>query len=279
MSTKTLEMSNIAFDSDMEKVKEHITGVYHLLDPVVSRLAMLNPLWMFVVTDKMGVFAIGFTVKQDGEVLGRIDTSYMGQRGRVIRISNDRIGKSRTRSEAYRTQDADKAIVMAKKMFGKMNPNERIDKAKDSAERVVTRGAWNKQREIDSHKRIVTTARSEWAQTIGHALFMKYIAEEAHPLIARDVMQAMERLATTELEMKTIEEVQKQFGSDATALVIKDSGKYLVKIADRVDVYDDNTLPMDMRMKLGMLKLVENEQYVTDMGCKVTDEIFVLLVA
>jgi hypothetical protein len=45
-----------------------------------------------------------------------------------------------------------------------------------------------------------------------------------------------------------------------------------------VELYDDNTLPVDMRMKLGMLKLVNDEQYITDIGCKVTSEIFVLLV-
>jgi len=34
---------------------------------------------------------------------------------------------------------------------------------------------------------------------------------------------------------------------------------------------------MDIRMKMGMLKLVNEEQYLTDIGCKVSDEIFVLL--
>ena len=78
--------------------------------------------------------------------------------------------------------------------------------------------------------------------------------------------------------MKTIERVQEDFSKNKTALVVKDTGKYLVKIGDKVDLYDDNTLPVDMRMKMGMLKLVEDEQYITDVGCKVTSEVFVLLV-
>jgi hypothetical protein len=72
--------------------------------------------------------------------------------------------------------------------------------------------------------------------------------------------------------------VQADFSKNKTALVVKDTGKYLVKIGDNVELYDDNTLPVDMRMKLGMLKLVNDEQYITDIGCKVTSEIFVLLV-
>jgi hypothetical protein len=88
----------------------------------------------------------------------------------------------------------------------------------------------------------------------------------------------MEKLEVLDTEMKTIERVQQEFSNDKTALVVKDSGKYLVRIGDKVDLYDDNSLPVDMRMKMGMLKLVEDEQYLTDVGCKVTSEIFVLLV-
>jgi len=42
-------------------------------------------------------------------------------------------------------------------------------------------------------------------------------------------------------------------------------------------LYDDNTLPQEMRGKLGMLKLVEAEQFVTDTGCRINDETFILI--
>jgi hypothetical protein len=37
------------------------------------------------------------------------------------------------------------------------------------------------------------------------------------------------------------------------------------------------TLPVELRGKLGMLKLVDNEAMVTGIGCRVSNEIFVLL--
>jgi hypothetical protein len=283
MSMKTLQMSNVVLHPDMEKFRPDFKGVFHMIDPVISRLAMLNPLWTFVVTARGGnsseLQAFEFQVKSDGEVLGEIGTSYMGQRGRVICVSNDRIGKNRQRSNSYRTSDADKAIVMAKKMFGKMNPNERMSKAKDAAEVVVTRASWNKDRELGNQRTILKQELMTWAESQGFALFMEYIKTEAHPSTANKINGAIERVEVLKTEMKTIEQVQKEFASGTTALVVKDSGKYLVRIGDKVDLYDDNTLPVDMRMKLGMLKLVENEQYITEMGCKVTDEIFVLLVS
>ncbi len=287
MSMNTLSFSNVVMGEELKKSfdKEglRMKGVYGMLDPVVSRLASLNPLWTFVIvssTHDSGYdrVASGFTVKLDGEELGQISLSYMGSKGRVITISNDRIGKGRTRSDSYRTTDADKAVLTAKKMFGKMNPTERIAKAKDAAERVVTRASWNKERERGNLKGTVQSAILKWAETNGYEMFLEFIEKEAVLSTKKSVTQSLQKLEVLDTEMKTIERVQEEFGRNQTALVVKDSGKYLVKIGDKVDLYDDNTLPQDMRMKVGMLKLVEDEQYLTDVGCKVTSEIFVLLV-
>jgi hypothetical protein len=254
-----------------------------MLDPVISRLASLNPLWTFVINNSgLGMsnnrVACGFIVKLDGEELGQIGLSYMGNRGRVISISNDRIGKGRQRSDSYRTEDADKAILMAKKMFGKMNPSERISKAKDAAERVVSRAHWNKERERTQHQSLVKNEMLAWAETKGNAMFLEYLKAEAIPSLRHKVTVSMEKVELLDTEMKTIEKVQEDFSNNKTALIVKDLGKYLVKIGDNVELYDDNTLPLDMRMKMGMLKLVQDEEYLTDIGCKVTSEIFVLLV-
>lgn len=287
MSMNTLSLSNVVIGEDLQKSLDKeglkLTGVFNMLDPVVSRLASLNPLWTFVINSSgLGTgsnrVASGFSIKLDGEELGTIGLSYMGQRGKVIAICNDRIGKGRQRSDSYRTVDADKAILMAKKMFGKMNPNERISKAKDAAERIVTRASWNKERERTMHQGNIKNEMLVWAETKGNALFMEYLKVEAIPSLKHKVTTSMEKVELLDTEMKTIERVQQDFSKNKTALVVKDTGKYLVKIGDKVDLYDDNTLPVDMRMKIGMLKLVEDEHYLTDVGCKVTNEIFVLLV-
>ena len=287
MSMNTLSLSNVVIGEDLQKSlnKEglKLTGVFGMLDPVISRLASLNPLWTFVIVNSglaMGNdrVACGFSVKLDGEELGQIGLSYMGQRGRVISISNDRIGKGRQRSDSYRTVDADKAILTAKKMFGKMNPSERIQKAKDAAERVVSRAQWNKERDRTQHQGYVKSEMLAWVETKGLAMFMEFVKTEAIPSLRHKVTTSMEKVVLLDTEMQTIDKVQKDFSANKTALVVKDLGKYLVKIGDNVELYDDNTLPLDMRMKMGMLKLVEDEQYLTDVGCKVSSEIFVLLV-
>ena len=282
MSMNTLKLSNVTFCQELEKHRSKVAGVYALIDPVVSRLATLNPLWIFEAQSRYnvqdGFLVSDFIVKLDGEYLGNIGTSYMGQKGTVICISNDRIGKNRQRSSSYRTSDADKAILMAKKMFGKMNPAERIQKAREAAERVVSRASWNKERERNQNQSVLKAEMLAWVENKGYQMFMEFIEKEALLSTKKLVLGAEEKLQVLDTEMKTIERVQEDFSNNKTALVVKDAGKYLVRIGDNVQLYDDNTLPLEFRMKMGMLKLVEDEHYLTEVGCKVTSEIFVLLV-
>ena len=93
----------------------------------------------------------------------------------------------------------------------------------------------------------------------------------------KPMLKKLEETKKFKDDMLTIESIRNRFGDNKAALVIKDEGKYLVKIGQDVQVYDDNTLPVEMRGKLGMLKLVEAEHFVSDIGCRINDEIFVVL--
>jgi len=54
-------------------------------------------------------------------------------------------------------------------------------------------------------------------------------------------------------------------------------GKYAVRIVDTITTYDDTTIPQEYRAKLGMLKLVEDEQCVANVGCKISKTSFVIV--
>jgi len=270
-------LPNVIVDKDKYG---NVEKVHSALAPVVQRLATLYPLWKFEVAQSSsmgGAVAISFVVSLDGERLGSFGTTHT-RSGTAVEIHNDRIAGARSRKGSYTTMDADKAVVMAKKMFGKMNQTERLKKARDEAERVVTKGVWNKEREKAAHERAISDAAYKFITGEGFHLFMQHVQVDMPIADRHRLLTHLEKKQEIEVEMLTIERVQKDFASAKTALVIKDAGKYLVKIGDEISLYDDNTFPQVMRMKLGMLKLVENEQYITDMGCRVSDEVFVLLV-
>jgi hypothetical protein len=282
VTTNTLAMSNVILGEDMKKYE--FNGVHTSLDTVVSRLATLNPRWMFIVTGRMAVGsgmwrASEFEVRMDNEVLGELGLASSRSRGTLITVSNDRISAKRTRSNAYRTEDPDKAILAAKKSFSRMNVNERISKAKSQAYKTINSASYDKERQYRGHHSLVNTAMMNWVHNDGEHLFLEFVKAQMPVSEAKRVMDAHEKAQVLGMEMKSIAEIQKLCENDETLLVVKDGDKYVARVGEKLDMYDDTTLPMDVRMKLGMLKLVEDGEFITEVGCRVSSEIFVLLQA
>lgn len=285
----TLELSNVELSADLEKElverknrgDSHELFVNSTIDPVIQRLATLNPLWRFVA-DSWGYGGNGrlaltrFSVLEHGEELGKISRERKSN-NEVIHISNPRIAKTKERSSGYSTVDADKAVLKAKKMFFKLKPNERIEKASKDAESVISKQKRLKEREQYTADGVVKTAAHGFIMGTGFHLFLEHIKTCAESE-RNKIENAIQEKSRLDDEMMTIEKAKAAFEANKTALVIKDGGKYLVKIGDKVDLFDDNTLPDWMRSKLGMLKLVQAEQFVSDTGCRVNDETFVLMV-
>lgn len=284
----TLELNNIELSDEMRNSirngTRELKGVDALIDPVVQRLAVLNPLWRFVVvdtrydntTEPASLRATGFKVIEAGEVLGTISRDYHGSVN-VIEITNARIQQVRTRSGGYKTKDADKAILKAKKMFFKLKPDERINKAWKNADGVIDQQRRRKNNEIRDHAGTIQSAANKFIMGDGYPLFLESIKTMV-TIEQNTIYKAIAERERIGEEMLTIDEVKSRFEAGKTALVIKDDGKYLVKIGDAIQLYDDNTLPNDMRGKLGMLKLVEAEAFISNTGCRINDEVFVLIV-
>jgi len=229
-------------------------------------VATKHPLWTVEV---MGFRS--YRVLCDTEVLGEIGMEWYGSQMKLY-VRNDRINQSCTRKNAYHTDKVDKAYLRVKKSFGPMNLNERVEKALKVAEGVLENQAYNTRTAAREHERVVDGTLMKWAR----ANFSQYVSwlEETHN---KTVLEHLTLLGKFKADMMTIKETTDAFQSRRTALVVLADGKYIVKIRDNVQLYDDVTLPTELRGKLGMLKLVEKEQMVTGIGCRANDEIFVLL--
>jgi len=272
---KTMELINI--DTHKHGKVDEVSGT---INQVVYRLATLNPLWTFRVKDVNTSFngtriAMGFDVFEQGEKLGEITRTYRGGT-HVIGICNDRIAKGRLRGDTYHTEDAEKAILKAKKMFFRLKPDERITKAAKAATDVFTEQIWKRERTKAQEENTIQRAALDYLKGSGLAHFMAHI-ELQPPSVSAPILKAAKKVEEMQGEMLTIETIRQRFEKEEVALVIKDSGKYLVKVRDNVQLYDDNTLPHEMRSKLGMLKLVEAETFLSNVGCRVNDEVFVLV--
>jgi hypothetical protein len=280
----TLELSNVEISDKMKEraaeYKREIVFVDKLIDPVIQRLATLNPLWRFVATDMTYLSdnqlrVTAFSVVEHGEELGTIERYYHG-REYVIHVSNERIGKDRVRRGGYKTADADKAILKAKKMFYKLKPTERIENAVKAANAVIATQKRRKDNAKYDHERTVRDAATKFILGTGFSLFLEHIETWAE-IDRNRITKATNEMERISVEMMTIEKVKQHFENRTAAVVVKDGGKYLVKVGDDVQLYDDNSLPETMRGRLGMLKLVEAEYFIENVGCRVNDEVFVVL--
>ena len=252
-------------------------NAHTLLKQTIVKLAPMYPLWQFVVPlVSMGDEVHRFKVMANGEELGSISRLYHGH-DYVIAVANHRISESRTRGSEYKTRDVDKAVLKVKKTFAPRNPNERLKDAAEIAGRFLNSQESGKTRALSKHEYSIGTTMMEYVKGAGYAAFLTYV-DNMESRLRDGVLAHIQGEKELQMEVKSIEEIRRQFDKQIAALIVRDSGKYLVRIDDNVQIYDDNTLPESMRGKLGMLKLVDAGFFLSDVGCRVNDEVFVVKV-
>jgi hypothetical protein len=262
------------------------------LDEIMWKVITENPSWEFRVNEYYGNLNHGqtkagetadsapritiskFKVFKDGEEIGTIDRDYRYDAGgHIFSISSNAIRGERERVGSYRTKDAKKALAAIKKTFSNKSVGERVNEAYAEANRVVGRQTSQKRSNHQSSLHSLIPLMKTFAFKEMEEAFKKYAVRmgQSHQLA---------KIRETEAEMLTVTDIEAKFKTDkGTSLVLLSNGKYVVKTGDEVQLYDDNTLPLDMRGKLGMLKLVEPEQMIEGVGCRATTEVFVLLTA
>lgn len=236
---------------------------------VIGELATRNPLWSFVVSDirQYNKQVQTIRVYQHGEELGYIEWDYFrGDYG--FEIGNDRIKRARERTRAYRTHDEKKALAAIKKTFTPKNMGERLEKAQTEVNSLLSGQHYKKQRAYNSAGNTLEKYMIAYVNAM-KPQFREHMVSNGHAHI-------LEAAEVAEMEMKTLDELSKAFGDGKASLILKADGQYIVKTGDKVEILDDTTLPEHMKAKLGMLKLVEDEHFITNIGGRVNAEVFVL---
>ena len=288
-ASTAMTLSNVTFSEKLlngRRKTDFDFVVEKPLNEIMWKVITENPSWEFRVLEYYGQIksetadtrprlTIGkFAVFKDGAEIGKIDRDYRYDAGgHIFSISSNAIRHERERVGAYRTKDAKKALAAIKKTFSNKSVAERMNDALGEANRVVSRQTSQKRGNHQSALHSLIPLMKAFAFVQHAEDFKKYaiVNGQAHQLA---------KIREAEAEMLTVTDIEAKFKADkGTSLVLLSNGKYVVKTGDEVQLYDDNTLPLDMRGKLGMLKLVEPEQMIEGVGCRATTEVFVLLTA
>lgn len=288
-ASTAMTLSNVTFSDKIlqgRRKSDFDFVVEKPLNEIMWKVVTENPTWEFRVPEYYGqiknatadekarITISKFRVLKDGEDIGLIDRDYRyDQGGHVFSIVSNAIRSERERVGAYRTKDAKKALAAIKKTFVPKTLGERMDDAMAQATGVIKRQSSRKRGEIQNVTHSLMPLLKAFAFTSQAEMFKQYAIQHSQ-------MHNLAKYHEAEAEMLTVTDIESKFntGKDSS-LVLFSNGKYVVKTGDNVQLYDDNTLPVDMRGKLGMLKLVEPEQMIEGVGCRATAEVFVLLTA
>lgn len=278
MKFDTSKIHNLSIDGESAKHvlknKPEWDGVVYVREPlgeVLNTLLVNNPTWRFNLTRIGGYLLETVTSQQvdvrhqDGEALGYLKVEYV--RGAYMTV----VHSERLKNGRSATSDVKRALGIIKKAFVKSSTAERIEKAEDNAASVVGN--------VFSNLKYKTARPKQELEGFAFDMAMGEYAEEFARFLGRNNRDALlTEYRELRMELETVEQVKIALDGKRTALVIPDEDKYIVKIGDDVQLYTADTLPEQLRGRLGLLKLVNEKQMVTNAGCRVSDTVFVVLV-
>lgn len=256
---------------DATGAKSHLpiqTNYYLFL--TLNNLTLSKPNWRFKAIDYGGYTGhhviSAFKIIEDDEVLGTVSIEYKG-RNEKIKVRNKRIDDKRERGSGYFTDDPAKAELAIRKNFFRMAEDERLLQAATDA-RAVVKGenrdkSWAKTRVRNS----LLEKSDEFAKK-NMAMYLESYPQlkpvHAEYLEARD-------------QHKVTHSVEDALDKEQAVVVVCDGTRYLTQTGREVKVFDDEDLSFDMRRKIGLLKLVQDKQMISDVGCRIDSSTFVLL--
>lgn len=252
-----------------------------ILGEVIWKIASANPHWRVVCTRGIqhsmdNIFTPEeFRVYQGKEVLGMIRLAHY-RREYCVGIANKRIGQKLDRGDEQHTKDVAKAISIVKKTFSTKTTAERVADALSKSADVVRGIDWAVARKVRDHTFNLSEAVHEFAYKVQRQEFESYLQKTPQTSKLVAILHAHD---SDTLDMVTIRAVKTAMDNGDTCTVVLTDGKYIVKHRESngAEVYDDANFPDNLRAKLGLLKLVGDGQMVTDVGCRINDEIFVLM--
>ena len=261
---------NVSVDADDSKggtVTHTQAQIYDTLDMLVSG----KPNWRFVATDFVRPDSItrvytDFNIYEDDEFLGKVTITHKG-RSYKIKVSNDRINAARERGTGYYTEDPVKAQLRIRKTFFKANNDERVEKAAEIAESLLKKENQSKAWEYRHAKDALLDKAGDFAAKNMEAYL------QAYP----NLLPKKSRYDDARANYGVVKKIKEAFDNGKSVVVAFDGTHYIVKSEEGVKTLSDETLPYEMRRKVGLLKLVQDGQMISDVGCRVDGATFVLL--
>jgi hypothetical protein len=254
--------------------------------PLIEKLALKYPQWSFEEDNtnykwdmqngkslKTDFIATCFKVIDKREELGQVYMDNYSRHGERFCIDNFRVQQMRERGSGMKTIHENKALKHVDKYFGKKNLDEKLVEAKQLAERCVSNVSNNLAGKFDY----------EWnrLEEISKQFIMQKHWEEFASYITTNLTGNKVELNTMpdRFERKLAgKQVRDAFAKDEHYLIYVDGQNYAIfRKNEPTQIKVSEELPEHIRRSVGMLKLVEDNQIVSGVGCRVNATTYVVL--
>jgi len=268
--TPKLEADLVSTNKKRDASKQITLSIRHGMLQLLEELAAKRPLWRFEANNYIySGFITEFVVSEGAEELGKLahGIGYIGgrsQRTDTYKIYNHRINDKLTVRDHKTTSSMDKAVRIVFKEFGVRNLTELVKQAREAVTKTV------KEFHVEAHRKMNEAQwniRSTLMDTLlaRPDLFMQFSWYDKLGAPCVEYGQAVAMMDSTKNKVEKLE---------GGKLVIQRGDMYIV--VDNVNnvSYTHQTLPYDVRSKLGMLKLVEPNEFISGVGFKSDQECF-----
>ena len=270
-----LGLPNLLWAKEKAKTYDKRMQISAKLAPLAFEAAKKFPRWKFVGShnweypDYLDITM--FTVYENREKIGTVGTSQTRSGTKYV-IGNERIKKLLKRGGAKETGDLKKALKLMAKSFGGRTNAEKLDAANVRLSGYLLGGNTTKQAAYGGAMQQVYRHLDDYVLANFKEVSAAAIAAGAKPNQVSNIPQMKEDYDTTT-------QITKTYLDHKGAFVLLNGRDYLVR--DGKDqsplVLSSEQLPSDLKGKLGMLKLLEDNHFLKDVGYRLNATTFFVM--
>ena len=175
-------------------------------------------------------------------------------------------------SDALWMKDPKKAIREAKRGFLIKSMDRLMEENMETVRTTIHSQEYDKRSTMHNHLRVLENSLIAFATQEQRESYMNYLSAKDPKLLG-----LLSKYDQYKAENDVLQKMNELRNSPKAVYIMLHKGKYVVKHLDNVQSYDDNTIPEQYRGKLGMLKLVEPKQCVSDTGCRISEDLFYIV--
>lgn len=247
--------------------------VHKFMVPLLQALSKQRPAWQFV-SDRFGDLSPDgthytysrFTIMQDGEELGWVTRASSWRSGDdKYEFDGPRLRKKRNRGNSTQTKDLKKAVKAILADVYALTLSERVAAARKDCHATIDKLVWPIQRDFRGTRDTLGMSMAEFVLQHWDAFMQVPLPTKAHEL-ARDNLRAR-------YERNQAAEVVEHAKRNQLGAVVIEHGTSVHVEYDKSEgtfhQYALETLPDSLKLGVAMLKLVEPETMVDNIGVRV----------